>query len=124
MVKYLKECWFGILLFISVGIFLLFVMVVETAPHNDLKMRGFTPCTYEMAANFAEEKIKIADVFFIIGKGYVCYFEVMKKGAEDWWNGKQRTPWENYWFEEYNFEIDDELSEPFSDDLLKANRLD
>ena len=49
---------------------------------------------------------------------------VVADGVGLWLDGKQPAPWSNYFFESENFKIPPELSEPFSEDLLKANRLD
>lgn len=40
------------------------------------------------------------------------------------WTANSRRHGSNYFFESENFKIPPELSEPFSEDLLKANRLD
>lgn len=126
MVEKIKEYWFGMLLFVFSAMFLVFVAIVATAPHDDLKMRGFTPCTYQMAydVNLYSTQSDIAGVLGAITKSYVCYAAVMGEGVKLWLNGKQSTPWDNYFFKADTFKIPEELSEPFSEDLLRANRLD
>lgn len=126
MVEKIKEYWFGMLLFVFSAMFLVFVAIVAAAPHDDLKMRGFTPCTYQMAydVNLYSTQSDISGVLGAIAKSYVCYAAVMGKGVKLWLSGNQSTPWANYFFKADTFKIPDELSEPFSEDLLQANRLD
>lgn len=128
MGKYLKEYWFGLLLFALIGFTALFLLVVVSAPHNDRKMRGFMPCTYAMAAELeaASQQRQFSDVFFTIFKSYVCYAGVMADGGRLWLEGKQKTPWANYLFESETdpLAVPSEISEPFSEELLKANLLD
>ena len=107
-------------------LFMLFVGVVASAPHNDAGMRGFAPCTFVMAEelNAAAGEHKVWEVMTVIGKGYLCYAGVMRQGAELWAEGKQSTPWANYLFKPETYVAVPDESEPFSEDLLKANMLD
>lgn len=122
----IREYWFGGLMALFVVLFLLFVAIVATAPHNDARMRGFAPCTFVMAEelNAAAGERKIWEVMTVIGKGYLCYAGVMRLGAELWAEGKQPTPWANYMFTPETYLALPDESEPFSEDLLKANLLD
>ena len=122
----IREYWFGGLMALVVVLFLLFVVIVASAPHNDLKMRGFTPCTFVMAEelNAAAGQRKTWEVMTVIGKGYLCYAGVMREGVELWLDGKQLTPWANYMFKPDTYIVAPEESEPFSEELLKANMLD
>lgn len=126
MVEFFKECWFGFLLTTIAVLFLAFVAIVSLAPHNDARLRGFAPCTYKMAIDLGQNigGNRAKAVFEAVSSGYVCYAGVMVQGWSRWLSGKQNTPWENYLFEAETYEIPPELSEPFSEDLLKANRLD
>lgn len=126
MVNKIRQCWFGFLLAVFMVGFLALSIIVAIAPHNDDKMRGFAPCTYEMANNigvYSAER-NVMGVVGAISSSYKCYLDVMGKGVENWYNDKQDTPWENYIFEPVSMEIPNELSEPFSEELLKANKLD
>ena len=125
MVKFVRLHWFGLLLSIFVVLFMLFMAVIAVAPHNDAKMRGFTPCTYQMAQELSRDTShKMMRIFKIVNNGYFCYFQVISEGAKQFALGKQKTPWENYLFKAESFEEIPEEGEPFSDDLLKANVLD
>lgn len=109
-----------------VGLFLLFIVVVAVAPHNDEKMRGFTPCTMMMAEelNMSASQKKIWDVMASVNRGYLCYAAVMREGVGLWLDGKQPNPWANYMFQPESYVATVEESEPFSKDLLDANLLD
>ncbi len=125
MVNKIRQYWFGFLLAVFMVGFLALSIIIAVAPHNDDKMRGFTPCTYEMANSISVYSAK-RDIFGVIGaiyNSYKCYLDVMSEGFKNWYDDKQNTPWENYIFEPVSMEIPDELSEPFSEDLLKANKL-
>lgn len=124
MVKKIREYWFGILLLGMVIVSLVFAMVVAVAPHNDLKMRGFSLCTFQMAQNLSEDTAKrdVWGILSTIAKANFCYAGVISEGVELWFSGKQNTPWANYLFEPLTFEVTPEEREPYSLDLIKANR--
>ena len=125
MVKFIREHWFGLILSVFVFVCLIITTLIGIAPHNDAEMRGFTPCTYQMTFEFNQmEKVKMRDVVESIGHGYSCYLGVMGEGVHAFLAGKQSTPWANYLFVPENIEEGNVDSEPFSEDLLKANVLD
>lgn len=109
-----------------VVLFLLFVAVVAAAPHNDAQMRGFAPCTYTMAEdlNAGAGSKKMWQVISAVSHGYLCYAGVMREGVELWAAGRQPTPWANYMFEAETYLAKSGESEPLSEELLEANRLD
>ena len=98
--------------------FIGFVTVITVAPHNDIKMRGFTPCTYQMTEKLmSQDTLKQSEVIGIVVKGYACYFRVIGKGFSLFYNGRQTTPWANYLFKsETNTE-----EEGFDEELLQNN---
>ncbi len=131
MVKRKNISFFYVFIGTFIFVFLAFIIIVLSAPHNDIKMRGFTPCTLEVAKviSSAENKPTASKVFASIGQSYICYLEVIKHGCVLWLEDKQPTPWTNYIFEPEapelkKYEVEPELSEPFSQDLLQNNRLD
>lgn len=124
MIKFIKECWFGLLLSLFVLVCLLLTVVIAIAPHNDAKMRGFTPCTYQLVLDFEQDDIKATQALGAIGQVYMCYLGVMKDGLGLYLDKKQPTPWANYLFVPESVEEIPEEGEPFSDDLIKANMLD
>ena len=121
MVKFLRNYGFFLFLGILVLLFLSCITLISLAPHNDAKMRGFTPCSYQMVGKLTtDDNLKYSDVFFIMAEGYGCYFKVMGEGIALFYKGEQPTPWANYLFEEETFDIDDE---PFDADLEQNNLL-
>lgn len=122
----IREYWFGELMALIVVLFLLFVTVVAVAPHHDMKMRGFAPCTMAVAEelNISASQKKIWEVMSAVGSGYLCYAAVMREGVSLWLDGEQTTPWANYMFEPETYVVSPEESEPLSEELLKANLLD
>jgi hypothetical protein len=102
------------------------ITIISIAPHNDAKMRGFTPCTYEMGVKLSDPRMNVGLMyaFRVVMQSYVCYGEVIKDGVQLWLNGEIEKPWDNYLFEPEIWEVPSELEEPFSDDLLRANKLD
>jgi hypothetical protein len=125
LLRKLRQHWFGLLLTISMLLFFALVVVVMLAPHNDDKQRGFAPCTYEMSEklNFYSVNRQIFNVFGAIMSSYACYLNVVGDGFKLWYDGKQKTPWDNYFFEPVTMDIPKELSEPFSKELMEANML-
>lgn len=102
MLKKLKEHWFGLVMSLFVVVMFAFVTVVAVAPHNDAKMRGFSPCTYDMAIFLGDtvgETKSVSAMMKTVFEGYVCYAGVIGQGVRLWWNGEQATPWANYFFE-------------------------
>lgn len=94
------------------------ITVIAMAPHNDAEMRGFTPCTYQMAEKMVmNDALKYSEVFGIIAKGYGCYFKVMGEGVKLFYKGEQPTPWANYLFAIEQ----DETEEGFEKDLEQNN---
>lgn len=67
---------------------------------------------------------RIWGVLGAVGESYVCYAALLRTASGFGWTANSPAPWSNYFFESENFKIPPELSEPFSEDLLKANRLD
>ena len=114
--------FFWTLIFLLVA---LWVFIISIAPHNDMRMRGFSPCTYEMGAKLSSPEFNrsLRSALDVVIESHFCYFEVVKVGFMDWLEGKQEKPWDNYFFEPDVWVVPDGLSEPFSDDLLKANKL-
>ena len=104
---------------------LIFSLIVVLSPHSDGKMRGFSPCTYELAISLSQQsgQGKLWGVVGAVTNANLCYVSVIREGVELWVKGKQSTPWANYMYEPAPF-YEDENIEPYPDDLLKANLLD
>ena len=124
MVKFIKDYWFGILVSGMVLVCMLFAAIIAVAPHNDADMRGFTPCTYQMADELGQStKPEFKQLFKVISAGYGCYLTVMKEGMTAYIDGKQKTPWSNYLFVPTVSDLEDTEVEAFSKELTDANML-
>ena len=96
MVKFIRLHWFGLCLGLLVLCFMLFTAIIAVAPHNDARMRGFTPCTYQMAVALQQNRTTPkSHIFKIIGEGYWCYFRVIGEGIDRFVKNEQPTPWAN-----------------------------
>lgn len=126
MLKKIRDNWFGIFIGCLIFVSAFMVAIVSIAPHNDDEMRGFSKCSYELAQDLSVYSAKkdVLGVMEAVFGGYWCYGEVIVEGGKLFLQGKQETPWSNYIFEVDNMEIPPKLSEPFSEDLIKANKLD
>ena len=125
MFKKIKDNWFGIFISTVILFAVGLVWVVSYSPHNDSRMRGFAPCTYEMAEDltFYSAQKDVLGVVEAVLDSYICYVGVMAEGAKLWIDGKQDRPWSNYIFEVESLKINPKMIEPFSEDLIKANKL-
>lgn len=95
---FIKRNLFGFfiaMIFIIFGV--LFVAMI-VSPKEDLKKRGFIPCTEKFVhhANMCENSKMciVKGVWSHIG----CGFSVVGTGVSKWAKGEQNTPWENYVF--------------------------
>lgn len=122
-----RDTWFYIFLAVLVVFFMGFAAIVAISPHNDAKMRGFTPCTLELADELSSMggEGKIWGVLGAVGKSYLCYAGVIRQSTEGWLKGQLPTPWAGYLFEpEVVSGLEDEESAEFYDELNDANLLD
>ena len=104
---------------------LIYSVIVVMSPHSDGQMRGFAPCTYELAINLSQQggQSKVWGVAGAVTQANLCYIGVMRNGVELWVKGKQPTPWANYMYEPEPFYEDGNI-EPISKELLESNLLD
>ncbi|MBR2273881.1 MAG: hypothetical protein IJ864_03500 [Alphaproteobacteria bacterium] len=125
MVKFFREYWFGLLLSTIVVIFALFTVIITVAPDSDARMRGFTPCTYQMAARLSQgTKLKVGEAFKVVWESYGCYLRVMHEGWKGYLHNQQPTPWANYLFEPETWSDDEDNAESaLGSDLENASLL-
>jgi len=69
------------------------------APKQDLRGRGFIPCTEKMVEDLLECDRGIWCSTKAIFANNTCVFSVIGSGFSAWLKGKQSTPWSNYIFE-------------------------
>ena len=112
MLKKIKKHWFGIIFGTLFVLYALFLMLIFFAPRVDLAERGFVFCTKQMINDFHQcQNHKVLCTIKVMFKNNACDFGVINKGFKLWFEGKQETPWANYYFEpitEEKPEVDDE----------------
>lgn len=110
LLAFLKCYWFSMLIsFILLVSFLLFLLIL-LSPRYDTQKRGFIPCTEELAQNLLscpQESKYSCGIKHILTNSW-CDIKVIGQGWQNWWQGKQKTPWSNYIFKpEMNKPIDE-----------------
>ncbi|MBQ8784482.1 MAG: hypothetical protein IJZ59_00370 [Alphaproteobacteria bacterium] len=98
MINFIKYHWFGLIMSLIVGIFMVEFFLILFAPHYDLQKRGFVPCTDAMAEDVANCSGKSFCVMKAVTKNMVCDTKVIGHGISEWVKGKQSRPWSNYYF--------------------------
>lgn len=101
MRKYLKKHWFGFLIFIIVFIYVSMILLVVSAPRQDLHDRGFIKCTKAMMSELAScpQESRTGCIFKGVIENNICDFQIIFDGVGKWINGEQPRPWSNYLFE-------------------------
>lgn len=116
MLKYLKKHVFLIVFSLLFVFYFAFLTIIFFAPRVDLYDRGFVACTKNMMADFSKcQKNKTWCATKVMLKNHACDFNVIKVGFSLWLDGKQKTPWENYYFESVT-----ENPNPMEDEELQA----
>ena len=98
MLNFIKFHWFGLLISLFIGLFLLQFLIVMISPHYDLQNRGFAYCTDKMAQRIEDCQSANLCIFKTVISGSFCDTEVIIKGFSEWIKGKQPRPWSNYIF--------------------------
>lgn len=99
MLKFLKYHWFGLIVSIIGGCYVLIFLLVLFAPKQDKLNRGFIPCTKTLVQEmFACTNNKAWCMSQSIIKNTWCDTKVIIGGIGAWLTGKQNTPWANYYF--------------------------
>lgn len=97
--SFLKNHWFGFLLSLIFGAYLLLFLLVLFAPTKDIQNRGFTKCRMELYINLKGCRSSSWCLLKHIVLVNSCYAKVVGEGFLLWKQGKQPTPWANYFFE-------------------------
>ena len=97
--NFIRRYWFGISTGLIIFLCSLLFILVLIAPRQDTLKRGFIPCTEAMAEQIMTcDENKIVCVLNAVLVNSWCDVKVIYQGVEDWINGKQETPWNNYIF--------------------------
>ena len=117
MLKFIKYHWFGFIISILFGLFLIEFFLVMFAPHVDIQNRGFVPCTTNMATKVEVCHQRKLCILKAVYDNYICDGKVILIGLSDWVTGKQLRPWSNYMFEPevQKEEMDEDLKEYYRD---------
>lgn len=96
-------------------------VVMYLSPRQDVKERGFIPCTKQLIIALQDCPAgKLGCPFKLLVEDMACNIGVVGTGATNWIKGKQSTPWANYLFEPKLAEADDVFAETKqSDDFNK-----
>lgn len=99
MEKFLKLLYYYCLgLFLSFVIYMAIVMFLS--PRQDVKKRGFIPCTEELVYNLSGcESGKMSCTMGYLWDDMKCNVKVVLNGLGAWAKNEQSTPWANYLFE-------------------------
>ena len=95
---FIRYHWFGLLISIMVGLFMIQFFLVLFAPHHDVLNRGFSPCTETMAQAVADCGNKSFCVMKAVSANAYCDSKVIGQGLAAWIKGEQPRPWSNYLF--------------------------
>lgn len=98
MREFIKYHWFGLLISIMVGLFMVQFFLVLFAPHRDALNRGFSPCTETMAREVADCGGRVFCALKAVSANAFCDSQVIGSGLVSWMKGKQPRPWSNYLF--------------------------
>lgn len=79
-------------------VFLAQFMIVLLAPAQDTQGRGFVPCHQKMAEEVYDCDGKVLCVLGGVLENTRCNSGVIADGFLMWIKGKQKTPWDSYFF--------------------------
>ena len=119
--NFIRRYWFGLSTGLMIFLcFVLFVLVL-LAPRQDIKKRGFIPCTEAMADKIIScEKNKVMCLLGAVLTNSWCDVKVVYQGLENWVNGTQSRPWSNYIFTP-ELPIDEDFNDEARAEYLKNN---
>lgn len=100
MRKFFKNHWFGSLIVFFVLAYIAMIIIVVSSPRQDIKNRGFIPCTQKMMQEViaCKDRGQIICISKNIIKNSVCDAGVIFDGFKKWTAGEQERPWSNYFF--------------------------
>ena len=97
--SFVKRYWFSGFIGLVLMCFVFVFVLILLAPKQDLKGRGFIPCTEEMVEDLLNCNKGMWCSIKTIVKNNVCALGVIGEGVSRWMKGKQPAPWSNYIFE-------------------------
>ena len=98
MIKFIKHFWFHIFITFLLLCFVGIAVLILLSPKQDMKRRGFVPCTEEMIEDLLNCNRRFLCSSRAIIENNLCVAQVIRIGFSDWVKGKQPRPWSNYIF--------------------------
>lgn len=100
MLSKIKKYPFAAFLGLFIVFYFGFLSLVFFAPREDALSRGFVGCTKKLIDEIYNcQKGSVVCTFKAVVKNNACDFKVVCEGFSLWLAKKQKTPWENYFFE-------------------------
>ena len=97
--RFIRQHWFGIITGTVIFCFLVMFILVLISPRQDVRKRGFIPCTEAMAEQMLScSENKLGCMFKAVLKNSWCDLNVIGRGFVLWAKGDQDWPWSNYIF--------------------------
>ena len=97
--NFIRHHWFGLLTGLFIFIFFVLFVLVLLSPRQDIRRRGFIPCTEVMAEKILDcEGNRVGCLLAAVVGNSWCDLKVVGRGIRDWAGGRQKTPWSNYIF--------------------------
>jgi len=100
MRKFIKKNAFWIVVDFVFLLYFAFLGLIFFAPRVDKLERGFIGCTKNLIEDIYQcREVGVWCSIKATLKNNICDFKVIKSGFVAWLNGKQKTPFANYYFE-------------------------
>lgn len=96
--KWVKDHWFGMIMWLWVVAVALVMVMVLLSPHYDAKNRGFAFCTQQLIEKLEECDKKIACSTVAVLDNTICDVKIIGKSFKEWVDGKHPYPWSGYIF--------------------------
>ena len=94
-----RNHWFGLLVSVFMGLYVIVFLLVLMAPKQDAEQRGFVKCSAAMYENLQQCSSSKACMLKEVLRNSWCDVKVVAEGIKLWAQGAQATPWENYFFQ-------------------------
>ncbi len=108
-----RNHWFGLMVSVFMGLYVIVFLLVLMAPKQDAEQRGFVKCSVQLSENLQNcQASKWCMLKEVLRNGW-CDVKVVAEGIKLWVQGEQPTPWANYFFQPVSEEpqMSDEVME-------------
>ena len=97
--SFIRRYWFALCMGIFLACFACVFVIILMAPKQDIKKRGFIPCSENMIEELLDCNKNIWCSTKAIIHNNICVLNVIGLGIKNWINHEQAAPWSNYIFE-------------------------